>query len=81
MRHFNERFDAFMVGLRCVTMEFIMTPVVMVLIFFDVITRKERIKTSFVARCVDPVKCAIKREVRWWYHPEEDPFNRKIKGL
>lgn len=81
MRHFNERFDAFIVGLRCIAMELIMAPIVVALIFFDAITRKESIKTSFVARCLEPIRCSIKREVTWHYHPELDPFNRKLKGL
>lgn len=81
MRHFNERLDKIIVGLCCIVTEVIMIPILIVLIVFDTITRKENIMDSFKARCVRPVKDTIKREVRWYYHPEEDPVYRKAKGL
>lgn len=81
MKHFNERWDKSIVGLCCIVTEVLMTPIVMVLIIFDTITRKENIRDSFKARCVRPVENAIRREVTWYYHPEEDPFFRKVKGL
>ena len=80
MRHFNERFDAFRVGLQYAFLEIILAPIFAILILLD-IAKGVSMRSAFEARCLDPIKNTIKREVRWRYHPEEDPVFRKLKGL
>lgn len=80
MKHINEKIDTIRIGFHYAVMEFIMLPIVMTLIFFDVI-RGNNVINSLKARCLDPIKNMIKREVTWYYHPEEDPVFRKVKGL
>ena len=80
MRHFNERFDAFIVGLRCIAMELIMMPIFIALIIFDAI-KGRGIMSSIKTRCLYPIKVMIRNEVTWHYHQELDPVFRKVKGL
>lgn len=79
-QHVNEKIDTIRVGMQCVFLEILLAPIFVIFILLD-IAKGMCIRTSFETRCLHPIKNTIKREVRWRYHPEEDPVFRKIKGL
>lgn len=78
MLHIEEKVDTIIVGLYCIMIEILIIPIIIGMFLFDLMIG---IKESFMNRCVRPVQTMIKREVRWYYHPEEDPVYRKAKGL
>ena len=80
MLRIEEKVDTFRVGLQYAFLEIILTPIFAILILLD-IAKGVSMRSAFKARCLDPIKNTIKREVRWHYHPEEDPVYRKAKGL